>query len=589
MKIQKSFTRLLAFLVFSFMMCDAVELTGNMVSPGAGIRQDDKQAAYKEHIRKADKFLADKNYAAAMFEYEKASDLMPYEEYPRLKMQGIEATLGEKELAEVKKKVELARKQEQEQEQLKKAQESDAEASKSAEKGKTGFNEFLQDRQQQTKRDSIRKAVFDAFADELKRVEQGRDMLARSSVYRKIADAFRKAEDEEIAIKYFQKAVEIEEEYGLHEDVSSVYEEMADAYYSNGDFQNSINSYEKSLSVKEKAGDQAGASKVLSSIAGVYETTYDYRNAIDFYQKSAKLKDSIRDESGLKDVMDNLGNVYYKQKILTSSILSYEKAVKIIQKLNMKEALGPVYNKLGVAHYEMGNLVEAQKFFKESLKNLNETGNKKEAAMTLNNLGNLLFINNKYEDAIAYYKRSLAAKNPGEYEYGRAVTMFNIGNAYRRSGDHELALEFYEKSKRISDSLNFTELSGKNLKALVAVYDASKKFEKADELRNELDTLDMASVSIEFPVSENEMDLDNEKTQEILSKLSEEALKRKDMVETEGNNKVADLYISTLNRQYMKEQNRSRTFLFLSIGLGVVLLLTIIFAFRSSRRKKGTT
>ncbi|MBP1668910.1 MAG: Tetratricopeptide repeat [Bacteroidetes bacterium] len=208
--------------------------------------------------------------------------------------------------------------------------------------------------------------------------------------------------------------------------------------------------------------------------------------------------------------------------------------------------------------------------------------------MTLNNLGNLLFINNKYEDAISYYKRSLASKIPGEYEYGRAVTMFNMGNAYRRSGDHDLALEFYEKSKRISDSLNFSALSAKNLKALAAVYDAAKKFEKSDEMQNELDAMNMASVSIEFPVSENEMDLDNEKTQEILTKLSEEALKRKDLVEKDGNEKVADLYISTLNKQYMKEQNRSRTFLFLSIGLGVVLLLTIILAFRGSRRKKAS-
>jgi tetratricopeptide (TPR) repeat protein len=585
MKIQRSFMRLLTCLIFSFLLCDVYETAGNPVSPGTGFMQDDKQAVYKDHIRKADKFLAEKNYASAMFEYEKASELMPYEEYPRLKMQGIEATLGEKELAEVKKKVELARQQEKE--QIRKAQASATEGSKPAVKEKTDFTEFLQDRQQQTQRDSIRKAIFDAFEDELKKVEQGKDMLARSFVYRKIADAFRKAKDEEIAIKYFQKAVEIEEKYGPQESVSSVYEEMADAYYSNGDFQNSINSYEKSLTAKEKSGDKAGASKVLSHIAGVYETTYDYKNAIDYYQKSAKLKDSIKDDSGLKDVMDNLGNVYYKQKILTSSILSYEKAVKIIQKLNMKEALGPVYNKLGVAHYEMGNLDEAQKFFKESLKNLNETGNKKEAAMTLNNLGNLLFINNKYEDAIAYYKRSLASKNIGEYEYGRAVTLFNMGNAYRRSGDHELALEFYGKSQRISDSLNFTELSGKNRKALVAVYDASKKFEKAEELRNELIAMDMASVSIEFPVSENEMDLDNEKTQEILTKLSEEALKRKDMVENEGNNKVADMYISTINKQYMKEQNRSRMFLFLSIGLGVVLLLTILLAFRSSRKKKA--
>ena len=50
-----------------------------------------------------------------MFEYEKASDLMPNEDEPKLKMQSIEATLGINELAEVKRKVELAKKQEQEQ------------------------------------------------------------------------------------------------------------------------------------------------------------------------------------------------------------------------------------------------------------------------------------------------------------------------------------------------------------------------------------------------------------------------------------------------------------------------------------------
>jgi len=85
MKIKNSFTRLITCLVFSLVLCNGYEMTGNPVSTGLEFRQDDKQAAYKEHIRKADKFLQDKNYAAAMFEYEKASELMPYEEYPRLK------------------------------------------------------------------------------------------------------------------------------------------------------------------------------------------------------------------------------------------------------------------------------------------------------------------------------------------------------------------------------------------------------------------------------------------------------------------------------------------------------------------------
>ena len=75
----------------------------------------DKVAIYKDHLKKGDVFLAEKNYAAAMFEYEKASDIMPDEEQPKLKMQSIEATLGINELAEVKRKVRTGKKLEKEQ------------------------------------------------------------------------------------------------------------------------------------------------------------------------------------------------------------------------------------------------------------------------------------------------------------------------------------------------------------------------------------------------------------------------------------------------------------------------------------------
>ncbi|MBN1789780.1 MAG: tetratricopeptide repeat protein [Bacteroidales bacterium] len=539
----------------------------------------DKKALYVEHMKKANGYYTAKNYAAAMFEYEKASDLMPDEEEPKLRMQSIEAMLGEKELAEVKRKVELAKKQEKE-------QLSKAAAGKTTETKiePARVDQFIRERQAESKRDSLRRVIFDTFAAELKQVEKGNDMPARSVVYRKIAEAFRKVRDEEIAINYYQKALEIEEKFGQQKDISTVYEDIADTYYNSGDFQNSISSYEKSLTLKEKSGDKAGASQVLSNIANVYETTYDYKNAIEYYNKSAEIKDSIRDESGLKDVMDDLGDVYYKQKVLTSSILSYEKTVNIIQKLNMKEALGPVYNKLGVAHYEMGNYTEAEKFFKESNKNLVENGNRKEASMALNNIGNLLFINNKYGDAITYYERSLTYKKEADYDYGQAVTLFNLGNAYRRSGNQEMAIESYEKSRRIADSLNVPALMAKNIKALVVSYEAFKNFDRASELEEELIAMNQTSISIEIPVSENEMDLELQKTQEILSKLNEEALKRKDLIESEAGNKMTDMYINNLNSQYIKEQGKTRLLVILSSALGVLLLGILILYLK--RKKK---
>jgi tetratricopeptide (TPR) repeat protein len=531
----------------------------------------DMNAQYKEHLKKGDGYMAAKNYAAAMFEYEKASVLLPDEDEPKLKMQSIEATLGTAELA-----------RQQEQEQLRKA----AAAKTGTSSHDASITETAAQIQAptQSEKESMRKSILDSFAEELQKVEKGNDLAARAATYRKIGDAFKNVNDDEMAIQFYNKALSIEESLGKPEAVAEVYDNLADAYYNSGDFTNSLSTYEKSLAIKEKSGDKAGASNVMSEIANVYETTYDYKNAIDFYQQSAKIKETIQDQSGLKDIENNLGDVYYKQKILTSSILSYEKTVNIIQKLNMNEALGSVYNKLGVAHYEMGNYEEAEKFFKESMKNLNENGNRKESSMALNNLGNLLFINNKYSDAIGYYERSLTSKKETNYEYGKAVTLFNLGNAYRRSGNPEMAIKSYVKSRRIADSLNISSLTAKNIKALAVSYNAAKNFDKAAEMEEELNNLKQTSISIEIPLSENEMDLELDKTQKILTKLNEEALKRKEAIESGSENKMTDMYINNINSQYLKEQSRNRMLIIILAALGT-LLLGVLFLYMRGKKK----
>jgi len=325
--------------------------------------------------------------------------------------------------------------------------------------------------------------------------------------------------------------------------------------------------------------------RLIKETLGQEETTYEYDKAIDYYKRSAEIKEDINDDSGLKDVMNNLGDVYYKQKVLTSSILSYERTVDLIRTLDMEQSLGPVYNKLGVAHYEMGNYDEAEKFFKESMQSLFDSDNRKEASMSVNNIGNLLYISNKYNEAINYYERSLALKEETGYDYGAAVTLFNLGNAYRRSGNQEEALKHYNASLKIADSLGINSLSARNLKALVSSYEASRDFDASAEAKEKLNILGMTNVSIEVPLSENEMDLEIDKTQEILALLNEEAIKRKQIVEAEAEQKLTDMYISNLNKEYKMAKNRSARYLYLSAALGLIAAATGITSLRRKKRK----
>ena len=96
--------------------------------------------------------------------------------------------------------------------------------------------------------------------------------------------------------------------------------------------------------------------------------------------------------------------------------------------------------------------------------------------------------------------------------------------------------------------------------------------------------LNQKNVSIEIPVSENEMDLEFDKTQKILTKLNEEALKRKADLETEADDKMTDMYINNINSQYLKEQSRNRMLIIIAAGLGT-LLLGLLFLYIRNRKK----
>jgi hypothetical protein len=118
-------------------------------------QQQEERPSYRAHIDAGDKYLYDKNYARAMIEYEKASEILPYEDEPRLKMQSIEATLGINELEEVRRKIEQAKMQDI------KSQELVSESQSLQQSSSRDFDSFLKERSYQSKRDSLRKVIFD--------------------------------------------------------------------------------------------------------------------------------------------------------------------------------------------------------------------------------------------------------------------------------------------------------------------------------------------------------------------------------------------------------------------------------------------
>jgi tetratricopeptide (TPR) repeat protein len=521
-----------------------------------------KKIRYNRYISQGDSLMELKQYQKAMSQFQRAAELMPFEEYPRLQMQKIEAIIGEQQLEEQKKK--------------KTAAEFSREDSLTREQSRV----ITEDISKQSevviqKRDSLRNQIINKYKNTLENIETKNDE-EKATVYSGIAQDFKDARDLSMALEYYNKLLTIEEKQDNKGKVSDILTDMAEVYLDSGLYNTSIQSLEKSISIKKEIGDEEGTSQVLNNLGKVFETTYDFDKALDNYEKSAEVKEKLKDEKGLSNVLDNIGNIYYKKQILEKSIDSYQKSAEINEKLNQPDELGATFNKMGVAYYELGNYDEATKFYQRSLDLNKQTGNDKDASMVLNNLGNINYNQNKYQKAISYYEQSIDLKDNTDYTYGKAVSYFNLGNAYRQIESIPDAIKYYEACKNLSFQNNYEELLARSLKVLSQLYRKDNQEEKAAEYERLLATSQYQDVDIEIQLSESQIMGETDANQEIIYKLTEEVRKQKEIAEREANERARENLLNSQRIRLKNEQIKKQRIILVSMIAVIILVIGVL-------------
>jgi tetratricopeptide (TPR) repeat protein/serine phosphatase RsbU (regulator of sigma subunit) len=529
------------------------------------LNQEDKRVEYNRHITKGDSLMNIKKYDAAMVEFQKASDIMPLEEYPRLKMQAIETLTRMSQIEKQKKGA--------------KGEIEDTAESVAAEISEREIRAEQEKAREQAARDSLRQAVLKKYQETLNKIEKTENEQEISRVFKEIADTLKNLKVHSEALGFYEQSLAIEQKKGNKQNEAVILDGMAEVFLDSGLYKSSINSYEKSLGLKEGLGDKKGVSDALSNIGNVYETTYDFNKAINYYEKSAEVKDNINDRPGLSDVMDNIGNLYYKQRYLEKSIDSYKKSAALNEQLNKQDNLGSNYNKLGVAYYKMGNYDEAEKYYQKSLEIKQQTGNNKDVSMTYNNLGNLNLDQNKYKKAITFYEKSLELKDKINYTYGKAVSLYNLGNAYRQLNINTKAIENFEASRKISEDNNFEELLARNIKTLSELYLLVNATDKASEYKALLSVSDYADIDINDPVTESQIDGGMGESEKVIKYLTEEVLRQKEMFEKQATERERENKINSQRIRIKNLQIKRQRIVVGSLAMVIALILAALFLF----------
>jgi tetratricopeptide (TPR) repeat protein len=241
-----------------------------------------------------------------------------------------------------------------------------------------------------------------------------------SKAYNRLGFISEKQRDWNMAIDYFQKALELAKRLkNPHDLIYRLLNNLGAVYRDSGKLGKSESLLNKSIELAKKNNDPSALAVSYNSIATLYRELGDPKKAVNMYAESFN---------------------YLKQE-------------------GDKFRLAQVYNNLGMTYADLCHWNKSEEYFRKSLDIKREAGDTIGQAMTLNNMARVYQNLNLTHRAIEVSNQAIGLFGQMKDSYNIAQVKRNLGKLYRRAQEFELAkkslteaLEIFESSLELQDA-----------------------------------------------------------------------------------------------------------------------------------------
>lgn len=254
----------------------------------------------------------------------------------------------------------------------------------------------------------------------------------------------------ESAIRYFQRAVEIDPDFAL------AYAGLGESYWRKFETTRSLGLAQMAESSLNKALDINTELAPVQSLLGLLNAgTGDYTGAVTHFNEALKIDPGyVPAYRGLANIYDarqepqkaeetfrhaialnpdlwigyrDLGNHYKRTGNFEEAIQQFHKVLRLTPES------GSAYSNLGVAYYLNGQRTEARTMFEKALAINNDP-------ITANNLAAIYYLKGQYGKSAAMYEKALSAY-ADRYDFWA-----NMASVFELSGQHNKAMKYYRKA-----------------------------------------------------------------------------------------------------------------------------------------------
>ena len=212
--------------------------------------------------------------------------------------------------------------------------------------------------------------------------------------------------------------------------------EKAKKYYSN---EEAIRFYKKAMELEENTKQRMA---ILEELGDIYRYSADYEKAIDFYKKGLELCDNIHKKG---EIMAKIGWVYERKGDYSEVLRNSYEVLEIVED---EDCLGKAFafTNLGIAYTRLGDYIKGLDFLKKGLEIGKRIDDLRQISRSLVAIGIIHDYKAEYEEAIESYTKAIECNRKTGNMLGIGTDTSNIGITYRQMGEYNKAHIFLERA-----------------------------------------------------------------------------------------------------------------------------------------------
>ncbi len=334
--------------------------------------------------------------------------------------------------------------------------------------------------------------------------ERGTKDPSLATLYSRLGDIYRSRlergesqnyqQEQELAIKYWRQAIELQNELGLQIDLATNFSNLAGLYRATGRYSEAEPLYQQALQLRKRLlGENHPAyATSLNNLAGIYKSTGQYTKAELLYQQALELRKRLLGENHGDVVasLNNLALLYDEQGRYDEAEPLYLQSLEIAKNLlgENHPSVALILNNLALLYYHQGRYSEAEPLSQQAIElDKQFLGEENpDVATDLHNLGLIYRAQGRYNEAESLFLQSLELKQRVLQKAHPllADTIYALGYLYREQGRYNeaeiLGIKALELDKLLLGG-NHSNVA-ESLNNLAEIYRVTGRYSEAESL-----------------------------------------------------------------------------------------------------------